>query len=147
MACACRISRLAVFVLEGEDHRHERLLGRLPGGGIGIGEDQLPVRDHLQIDAVIGMVVTVGIPHHDEAGAAGANIELGFGRGPWARRKPLLQNHRIGPGLEDLVARRIDQAGENKLAFAGSCLVGHVCLHRFVPVPERRRRRRSADIS
>src|SRR5262245_26974752 len=116
MAHAGGVARLAADVLEGEDHRHERLLGRLPRRGIGVRDDEPLVFDHFEIDAPVGQVLAVGTAHHHQVGAARPHVEFGHRRGVGQRREPLLEQPGVGPRAEHLGARRIDEAGQDEFA-------------------------------
>ena len=69
---------------------------------------------------------TEGIPgivpaHDNEARATWANVQFGDGCGPRPRREPLLEEFRIGPRLEHLFTRRINDAGDHQFAIRRRC--------------------------
>ena len=66
--------------------------------GEGVGEHQPPSWIDLEIGAVVGVVVPLGIAHNDQAGAARTHIELCAGCRPWSRGEPAPQQRRLGPG-------------------------------------------------
>src|ERR1700737_761497 len=59
VADAGRIARLPVFVLQGDDHRHERLRRRFPSLCISVSEDKPLIFDDLEIDAPVLELVSV----------------------------------------------------------------------------------------
>src|SRR5688572_5970711 len=134
MAGARRIARPAVAqVLEGDDRRHERFFGWLPSRGESVREDEFFVLDDLQVDAGIGVVIAIGIAHHDQAGAARPDIQRHSGNCPGPRHEPLLQELGLGPGAIHFFARRVEDALQHQLALAreiGADIYSDV--HRFL---------------
>src|SRR5690606_40776088 len=104
---------------------HERRLRRLPGRLVGIGDDQPAARHDLEIDTAIGVVLPFGAAHDDEVGAAGAHVEFRMRGRPWLRREPAGQEFGLGPASIDSLRRRIDVAGQDKLA----AILGMLHLH------------------
>jgi hypothetical protein len=108
--------RPALQRLEIDQDGHEGLFGGQPGGGVGIGEDQAPARDHLQVDTGIGVIHALGAAHGHAVGTARARIELGLGDDPRARDVPLLVERGLRPGAEYLFGRGVEGANKRELA-------------------------------
>jgi hypothetical protein len=111
---ARRVAGLAVLIIECDDRRHERFTGGLPLAQVGVGEHQLAIRDDLQVGAGAGDVLTLGGAHHDAAGPADAEIQLGDRDGVWLGREPLLEQLWLAKAAEQLRARRVDQPGQRQ---------------------------------
>lgn len=103
-------------VFEGESERHERFFGRFPGFYVGVGHDDFRVRHDLEINAWVWKFLSLRAFHDDKVRAARANVELGAGRGPRFRGKPLYNEFRIGPGAIDEFGGCIDNAAQYQLA-------------------------------
>lgn len=101
-------------ILERERERHERLLRRLPRFRVGIGRDDALVGHDFEEDAGTGDFRAIGSAHDEKARATRAHVEFSVRRGVGARRNPLLEQLRLGPGGVNFVARGVDDAGEQE---------------------------------
>src|SRR3546814_14545844 len=69
------VARAFAFGLEAENTEDEGLL-RYPALREGVGEHDLPFRDHLKNDAFFGVDLPFRTPHLDAASPAGAQVDL-----------------------------------------------------------------------
>src|SRR5262249_17897242 len=103
-----RHRRPALLLREGD--RDQGLVAPAPVLPIpGEGEDQALRRDDLAIDAALPELLAIRVPPEAQSpAAAGPQVAFQVGRREAARPHPPLRLRRIGPGLEDAPARRIE---------------------------------------
>ena len=106
------------MVVQPDDRRHERLLGRPPSAGQRIGEDDpLALVDGEEAGIQMRLESAAALAHQGHEGAAGIQVHvqhLAFGR---RRNPPLLEAGAIGPGAPDGRPRRLDEARHREVEF------------------------------
>src|SRR5690606_3765626 len=125
---ACDVTRLAgACVLQRDNRSHERLLRRHPGTGVGVGENQLLVRHHLEHEPGIRVLVAVRIAHYDHRRAAQAEIDVDLRDRPRTGREPLLEQAHVRPAAPELLARRVEDEVEDQFVPGFCGFACHAC--------------------
>src|SRR5688500_18388893 len=112
------VAGAGALALEGDDRDHEEVALavhsglRLPAGGQGVGEDDLLVRHHLEIDALAGMLLAVRAFHLDRGATAGAKLLGDDPALPRLWRPPF--GGPLGIDAVDRLRRRVDEAGDRQ---------------------------------